>query len=161
MDYRWCTIPINIINTGDTVIEDYKLELIFDANSILAIDDKFHYVNSMLMNQAAVAQINASKEAKREVFESSEYRNVIIFKPIEKNLVQTDHKTFSVGVKPKDGVSEIKISWVVKSRDYKKAGTLLLKVNPQYKDKKVNIEVENESELKEPEIIIEPKIVEE
>jgi len=45
VDYRWCTIPINIINTGDTVIEDYKLELIFDANSILAIDDKFHYVN--------------------------------------------------------------------------------------------------------------------
>jgi len=34
-------------------------------------------------------------------------------------------------------------------------------VNPLYEDKKVNIEVENESELKEPEIIIEPKIVEE
>jgi len=36
-----------------------------------------------------------------------------------------------------------------------------IKINPQYEDKKVHIEVENESELKEPEIIIEPKIVEE
>jgi len=149
------------VSYEDTVIEDYKLELIFDADSILAIDDKFHYVNNVFMNQAAVAQINASNEAKREVFESSEYRNVIIFKPIEKNLVQTDHRTFSVGVKPKDGVSEIKISWVVKSHDYQKTGTLLLKVNPLYEDKKVNIEVENESELKEPEVVIEPKIVEE
>ena len=160
VDYRWCTIPINIKNTGDTVIEDYKLYLIFDTDSILDIDDKFQYISNVLMNQAAVAQINASEEAKREVFESLEFDGVIEFKPIEKNLVQTDHRTFSVGVKPKDCVSEIEISWIVKSRDYQKEGTLILNVNPLYEDKRVNIEVENESEIKESEIIIEPKIVE-
>lgn len=161
VDYRWCTIPINIKNIGDIVIEDYKLHLIFDPDSILNVDDKFHYVNNALMNQAALAQINASKEAKREVFESSEYLNVIIFKPIDKHLVQTDHKTFSVGVKPKDGVSEIEVHWVLKSRDYRKDGIFLLKVSPKYEDRRISVEVENEAELKETEIIIKPKIVEE
>jgi hypothetical protein len=49
----------------------------------------------------------------------------------------------------------------LKSRDYKKSGEIFLKVIPKYEDRKENIEVENDFELKEMEIIIEPKIVEE
>lgn len=160
VDYRWCSIPINIENTGATVIKDYKLYLTFESDKILAIDDGFCYYNDALMDQAMVAQINASKDAKREIFESSEYSNVIEFRPIDPILVQTDKKSFKVKVKPKIMSGEIKIDWDFKSQNYRKEGTLLLKVTPLYEDKKIDIEVEDYSQLKKPEVLIEPKMVE-
>ena len=113
------------------------------------------------MDQAMVAQINASKDAKREVFESLEYSNVIEFRPIDPILVQTDKKSFKVKVKPKIMSGEIKIDWDFKSQNYRKEGTLLLKVTPLYEDKKIDIEVEDCNQLKDSEVIIEPKIIEE
>jgi len=161
VDYRWCTIPINIKNIGATVIEDYKLELMFEPDKISDIDDKFHHLNNWHMNPAVVAQINASKDAKREVFESSEYSNVIEYRPLKSILVQTDYRTFQIGIKPKDKIDQFELKWIVKSRNYSKKGTLHIKVTPEYENKKTYIEVETANELKETEIIIEPKIVEE
>lgn len=156
-DYRWCTIPINIYNIGKTVIENYKLSIIIE--NVLEISDKFHYYNSRLMDQAAVAQINARKDAQREVFESTEYCNVIEYRPKERILVQDDHRTFKIAVKPKDNVQSIKITWILYSRNYKKEGELLLNVEPKFEDKKEKVEVDNIDELKENEVIILPKIV--
>lgn len=156
-DYRWCTIPINIYNIGKTVIENYKLSIIIE--NVLEISDKFHYYNSRLMDQAAVAQINARKDAQREVFESTEYCNVIEYRPKERILVQDDHRTFKIAVKPKDNVQSIKIRWILYSRNYKKEGELLLNVEPKFEDKKEKVEVDNIDELKENEVIISPKIV--
>lgn len=156
-DYRWCTIPINIYNIGKTVIENYKLSIIIE--NVLEISDKFHYYNSRLMDQAAVAQINARKDAQREVFESTEYCNVIEYRPKERILVQDDHRTFKIAVKPKDNVQSIKITWILYSRNYKKEGELLLNVEPKFEDKKEKVEVDNIDELKENEVIISPKIV--
>ena len=135
--------------------------LTFESDKILAIDDGFCYYNNALMDQAMVAQINASKDAKREVFESLEYSNVIEFRPIDPILVQTDKKSFKVKVKPKIMSGEIKIDWDFKSQNYRKEGTLLLKVTPLYEDKKIDIEVEDCNQLKDSEVIIEPKIIEE
>lgn len=160
-DYRWCTISINIYNTGKTVIEDYKLSIIIEMENVLEISDKFHYYNSRLMDQAAVAQINARKDAQREVFESTEYCNVIEYRPKDRILVQDDHRTFKVAVKPKDNVQSIKVMWVLHSRNYKKEGELILNVEHRFEDKKEKIEVDNIDELKENEVIILPKIVEE
>lgn len=156
-DYRWCTIPINIYNIGKTVIENYKLSIIIE--NVLEISDKFHYYNSRLMDQAAVTQINARKDAQREVFESTEYCNVIEYRPKERILVQDDHRTFKIAVKPKDNVQSIKITWILYSRNYKKEGELLLNVEPKFEDKKEKVEVDNIDELKENEVIISPKIV--
>lgn len=160
-DYRWCTISINIYNTGKTVIEDYKLSIIIEMENVLEISDKFHYYNSRLMDQAAVAQINARKDAQREVFESTEYCNVIEYRPKDRILVQDDHRTFKIAVKPKDNVQSIKVMWVLHSRNYKKEGELILNVEPKFEDKKEKVEVDNINELKENEVIILPKIVEE
>ena len=160
-DYRWCTISINIYNTGKTVIEDYKLSIIIEMENVLEISDKFHYYNSRLMDQAAVAQINARKDAQREVFESKEYCNVIEYRPKDRILVQDDHRTFKIAVKPKDNVQSIKVMWVLHSRNYKKEGELILNVEPKFEDKKEKVEVDNIDELKENEVIILPKIVEE
>ena len=160
-DYRWCTISINIYNTGKTVIEDYKLSIIIEMENVLEISDKFHYYNSRLMDQAAVVQINARKDAQREVFESTEYCNVIEYRPKDRILVQDDHRTFKIAVKPKNNVQSIKVMWVLHSRNYKKEGELILNVEPKFEDKKEKVEVDNIDELKENEVIILPKIVEE
>ena len=160
-DYRWCTISINIYNTGKTVIEDYKLSIIIEMENVLEISDKFHYYNSRLMDQAAVAQINARKDAQREVFESTEYCNVIEYRPKDRILVQDDHRTFKIAVKPKDNVQSIKVMWVLYSRNNRKEGELILNVEPKFEDKKEKVEVNNIDELKENEVIILPKIVEE
>ena len=160
-DYRWCTISINIYNTGKTVIEDYKLSIIIEMENVLEISDKFRYYNSRLMDQAAVAQINARKDAQREVFESTEYCNVIEYRPKDRILVQDDHRTFKIAVKPKDNVQSIKVMWVLYSRNYRKEGELILNVEPKFEDKKEKVEVDNIDELKENEVIILPKIVEE
>ena len=160
-DYRWCTISINIYNTGKTVIEDYKLSIIIEMENVLEISDKFRYYNSRLMDQAAVAQINARKDAQREVFESTEYCNVIEYRPKDRILVQDDHRTFKIAVKPKDNVQSIEVMWVIYSRNYRKEGELILNVEPKFEDKKEKVEVDNIDELKENEVIILPKIVEE
>jgi hypothetical protein len=160
-DYRWCTIPISITNTGKTVIENYKLEIIIEWDKVDEISDKFHYLNNIMMDQAAVARINASREAKREVFHSTEYCDVIEYRPKDPVLVQSDHRAFEIAIKPKDNVQSIKIMWVLYSRNYKKEGELLLNVEPKFEDKKEKVEVDNIDELKENEVIILPKIVEE
>ena len=160
-DYRWCTIPISITNTGKTVIENYKLEIIIEWDKVDEISDKFHYLNNIMMDQAAVARINASREAKREVFHSTEYCDVIEYRPKDPVLVQSDHRAFEIAIKPKDNVQSIKIMWVIYSRNYKKEGELLLNVEPKFEDKKEKVEVDNIDELKENEVIILPKIVEE
>lgn len=160
-DKRWCTISINIYNTGKTVIEDYKLSIIIEMENVLEISDNFHYCNSRLMDQAAVAQINAGKDAQREVFKSTEYCDVIEYRPKDRILVQEDHRTFKIAVKPKDNVQSIKVMWVLHSRNYKKKGELILNVEPKFEDKKEKVEVDNIDELKENEVIILPKIVEE
>lgn len=160
-DYRWCTIPISITNTGKTVIENYKLEIIIEWDKVDEISDKFHYLNNIMMDQAAGARINASREAKREVFHSTEYCDVIEYRPKDPVLVQSDHRAFEIAIKPKDNVQSIKIMWVLYSRNYKKEGELLLNVEPKFEDKKEKVEVDNIDELKENEVIILPKIVEE
>lgn len=158
-DYRWCTIPINIKNTGSTTLENYKLYLIFEAETTESISDKYSPYNSRLGDQAAVAQINATRESKREVFESTEYNNVIEYIPKDQCLVQTDSKTFNIGIKPKDGAEEMKIGWSLKSRDYQKEGELIVRVVPDYEDITKNIFVDTTEDLKEPLIEITPKII--
>lgn len=161
IDYTWCQIPFKIVNTGSTVIEDYKLYLSFEPDKIEKLDDMFNSIYSPLMKPADVAQICASEQAQREVFESSEYWNEIEYRPLDKTLVQDDYRRFIVGVKPKPDVGRIHVNWSVRSRNYKKDGYLIINVIPKYDDRTINVEVIDPNDLKETEIIIEPKILEE
>lgn len=160
VDYRWCTIPIKVQNIGDTVIEDVIIYLYFDQKFTAEIDDNFRYLNDRLMNATMIAQINAQMDSEREIFKSSEYNNVIEIR-LKHPLVQTDHRIFEIKVRPKDLAHEIKVLWELKSRDFHKKGNLILKVEPTYENREEIIEVDNESELKETEEEIKPKIVEE
>lgn len=159
VDYRWCNFPITLKNVGSTVIEDYKLTFLFESSKIDDIDDRFRYFDSSpFLDQGRIAIENAQREQRRELFESSEYRNVIDFKPIRPVLVQSDSRNFTLGVKPKDGVQDINIEWLLRSRDYEKKGILLLKVFPEYEEVDKTVQVEFDK-LRDDEISIEPKIV--
>ena len=95
------------------------------------------------------------------MFARREYRNVIDYIPKDAIMVQDDCRTFKIGVKPKDGASEIKVAWEVLSRDYSKQGTLLINVIPSYEEKHNVVIVYNKSELKEAITEIIPKIIKE
>ena len=58
-------------------------------------------------------------------------------------------------------MQSIEVMWVLYSRNYRKEGELILNVEPKFEDKKEKVEVDNIDELKENEVIILPKIVEE
>ncbi|MBR4325813.1 MAG: hypothetical protein IKP73_09850 [Bacteroidales bacterium] len=159
-DHRWCTVKMKIENNGNTTITDYKLYFGVESDKILSIDSGVRYCNDILMDNALRAYHNNKIDEEREVYESDEYDNELIFIPNDKVLVPTDRKLFTFNIKPKDNVNEIKLYWIFKSRDYKKSGGLLIKVNPKYECKTITKLVETESELKEMSISITPKITE-
>lgn len=161
VDYRWCNFKVNIKNIGSTVIEDYRLKLVFDGESIEDLSDKFYYENSRYLSDAAKAQINAERKASREVFAGREYRNVIEYIPKDTTMVQNDHRTFKIGIKPKDEVTDIWVEWQVLSRDFSKLGKLRIKVVPIYEEKQKVMTVYDSSEVKETEVVIAPKIIKE
>lgn len=159
IDYSWCTVPITIKNIGATAIKDYKLYLIFDEDKVEEIDDRFRRFNpGPLFDQVAVMNENINRKKNQEVFESTEFSKVIEFRPLNSILVQDDHITFKIGVKPQNYTNEILLQWILKSRDYKKNGELSIKVNAQIEDKVVWHESE---EPKEDKVVIKPKIIEE
>lgn len=158
IDKRWCKLHINIKNIGSTVIKAPKLILYFQSKDIEELDDEFYYCNRFGINEAARAQINASRDAKREVFQT--YRNGIEYRPKETVFVQTDDCNFTISIIAADGVSAFPLYWRFLCENYQKKGTLTINVEKNIEDKTKNIEVENESDVKSDEVTIEPKIVE-
>lgn len=157
-DKRWCKLNIHIENIGSTVIKSPKFILFFNPEDIEKLDDRVYYCNTFGINDAAKAQINANIDAKREVFQT--YRNVIEYRPKESVFVQKDDRDFTISVIVAKDVSTFQLSWRFLCEDYQKEGFLTINVEPNIEDKIKNIEVENESDVKPDEVIIEPKIIE-
>ena len=158
VDKRWCRVRFMIENIGSTVIKTPKLILYFDTKDILDIDDRFSYCNDVLVNDALRAQINASREANREVFQT--YKNAVEYKPKESTFVQMDKRFFSIDVMPADGVARFPVYWKFLCEDYAKNGLLMINVKPRIEDKIEVVTVFDESELKPEEVTIVPKIIE-
>ena len=159
VDYRWQDIQVVIKNVGSTAVTDYKLYLYFDADGVEQLSDKFHYENSIYLSDAVKASINDTLDKEREVYETTSPFEIHII-PKQNILVQTDDDSFTIGVKPKDNVSEIKVEWDFKSKDYNKTGQFIISVAPDYEDEVEVINVESYSEVKPDELVVIPKIVE-
>lgn len=158
IDKRWCKLHIHIENIGSTVIKTPKLILCFRSEDIEKLDDGFYYCNAFSINEAAKAQINASRDTKREVFQT--YQNEVEYRPKESVFVQTDHRDFTISIIAADGVSAFPLYWRFLCEDYQKEGSLTINVEKNIEDKTKNIQVENESEVKPDKVTIEPKIIE-
>ena len=159
IDKRWCELNIRIENVGKTVIKTPKLVVSFRPEDIVKIDDDFYYCNDWGINEAAKAQINAGRDAKREVFQT--YKNQLEYRPKNSVFVQKDYLHFHMGLIPADGIKALPLFWKFLCEDYQKEGFLTINVEPKIEECIRTIEVYDELELKPDEVCIEAKIVEE
>lgn len=158
IDKRWCKLNIRIVNIGNTVIKTPKLIVFFRLEDIVRIDDDFHYCNTFGLNEAAKAQINAGRDAKREVFQT--YRNQIEYRPKDSVFVQRDYRDFHISIIPVEGIKALPLFWQFLYEDYHKEGFLTINVEPKIDEQIKTVEVNDESELKPDEVSIEAKIIE-
>ena len=78
--------------------------------------------------------------------------------PIDhRDLVQNDGVVLDLNIVPQDDTTEIKTRWGFLAEDFCAKGELTIHVVPQYEDVEETIEVETEEQIKEDEIVIEPK----
>lgn len=158
IDRRWCKLQISIENTGSTVLKTPKLIVFFREEDIEDISDRFSYFNEPFISDAVKAQINASRDAKREVFQR--YSNGIEYIPKDSIVVQKDTRSFTISVKPADGVKSFPLYWQFLCEDYDTDGNLTINVEPSIEARTKTIEVDKEEDLNPDEVVVEPKIVE-
>lgn len=158
IDKRWCKLRIQIENTGSTVIKNPKVKVQFRPDDIEKISDRFSYLNAWGISDAAKAQINANRDANRELFQT--YRNEIEYRPKENVFLQTDKKNFTISIIPADEIKILSLFWKFLCEDYQKEGSLTIKVEPKIEESERVVEVYNKSELKPDEVRVEAKIIE-
>lgn len=158
VDKRWCRLNINIKNIGSTVIRSPKLKIYFSSEDIEKISDRFSYCNEFLIDSATKAQINANKDANREVFQT--YSNEIEYRPKESTFVQKDERDFSISIIAADDITQLQMGWLFLCEDYQKNGCLTINVEPVVEENTETIIVYDEEAVKPDEIKVIPKIVE-
>lgn len=158
IDKRWCQLHIQIENIGSTVIKSPKLKVCFRPDDIEKISDRFSYCNDFFIDSATKAQINANKDANREVFQT--YRNEIEYRPKKTTFVQKDVLDFKISIIPTDGITQLPLGWSFLCEDYQKDGCLAIIVEPVFEEKTETILVYNKDDLKPDEVTFNPKIVE-
>ena len=157
---QWCEIPIKIENIGATVIEDFKLYFRAKEEYVEELDSGIEYVTGIEFSSSFKMEMNRRIDEEREVFESAESSNELVYIPKDSVLVQKDRRFFTFKIGLKYGVKIIPICWDFKSRDYHKSGELTIIVNPQFEERVRKQKVNDSYETKQPEVIIEPKIIE-
>ena len=153
---QWCEIPIKIENTGTTVIEDYKLYFSTKKESVECISTGIEYLSDVFLDSYRM-EMNRRIDEDRELYESADSENELVYIPNDTILVQTDRRLFSFKIGLKYGVDMIPIYWNFKSRNYNKKGLLKILVIPRYEEK---TETRSCSDLRESEVLIEAKILE-
>lgn len=155
---QWCEIPIKIENTGTTVIEDYKLYFSTKKESVECISTGIEYLSDVFLDSSFRMEMNRQIDEDRELYESADSENELVYIPNDTILVQTDRRLFSFNIGLKYGVDMIPIYWNFKSRNYNKKGLLKILVIPRYEEK---TETRSCFDLRESEVFIEAKILEE
>ena len=104
---------------------DWKFCFYFQSKDIEELDDEFYYCNRFGINEAARAQINASRDAKQEVFQT--YRNGIEYRPKETVFVQTDDRNFTISIIAAADVSAFPLYWRFLCENYQNVLLLIEK----------------------------------
>lgn len=159
VDKRWCILDIRIENIGKTVIKSPKLIVSFRLEDIIMIDDNFYYCNALGIDEAARVQINAGRDARREVFQT--YKNRLEYIPKNSVFVQKDYRDFQMSIIPADGIKRLPLIWRFLCEDYQKEGYLIINVDSIVEEHIETIEVYDKSELKPDEISLKAKIIKE
>ena len=132
--FEWPQIlwmSLHIINIGNSVIEDFKLELDFEGDFIKVGTEKGHYLYN--------------PNFKNNVKEYNNTKKSLYIKPIEKILVQDEYlNSGNFFLKPKTiEQTLIKLNWKFLSRDYTDSGFLTIKILPKFHTSIIEKEAES------------------
>jgi len=133
-----CQFEIIMVNTGSMVIEDWRVALKFVGEHKDLMDDLGG--DSFLL-----------KLGNRRTYVDG---NTIHFTPNKNQpLIQKDNEYFEAYIIPECKEYTIPIHWELLARDYDSNGEILLKVEPEYEDRFIYVDVDTEEEIKDDEII--------
>lgn len=139
--YVWgqnCWLKLQVINDGQSVIEDFKIELDFEGVFEKVGAETGHYI----INPNYVNNIREYNNTEKSLY----------IKPKNKTLVQGDYfNTGNFYIKPKVSGenSEVIVNWKLLSRDYTDTGSLVIKIEPKFHTVVINEFVDNPEEARE------------
>lgn len=114
----WAKLPIFFENTGQEVIEDYKLEF--------KLDGEFSEIGEK--NLFSLAYV---KESSLHVWDDGSF----MYQPYDNRpLTQGDSHGFELKLKPLSQEYELRINWKLFARDFSDKGNLLVNISPEYVD---------------------------
>lgn len=140
-NYEWgqtCWLTLHITNDGQSVIEDFKIELDFEGDFIRVGTERANYIyNPHFVNN---------------VKEYSNTEKSLLIEPKNSILVQGDYfKTGNFYIQPKISgeISEVILHWKLLSRDYTDSGKLIIKIEPKYHKISTDLYVDNVVDVRE------------
>ncbi|SEW57447.1 hypothetical protein [Chitinophaga arvensicola] len=115
-----CWFRLSIVNTGQAVIEDFKIELDFEGEIIKVGVER----GDALFNPGFRNNVHAYNNTEMALY----------IKPEQKTLVQNDSIiSGNFYIEPKIATeTEVNIKWKILARDYTDSGILYIKVIPKY-----------------------------
>jgi len=120
-NHSWCSFEVYIINSGNRVLEDWKLWLEF-SNDVATIDGETQKIMGTRLYNKDTTTTWIYEEDKS-----------ILYKPINNApLIQKDSKSFKCLCLPETKSKEIKLHWQLLARDFDREGDIILKVNPEF-----------------------------
>lgn len=140
-NYVWgqnCWLKLHITNDGQSVIEDFKIELDFEGDFEKVGAETGHY----LINPNYINNIREYSNTEKSLY----------IKPKNKTLVQGDYfNTGNFYIKPKVSGenSEVIVNWKLLSRDYTDSGSLIIKIVPKFHTVVITEFVDNPEEARE------------
>ena len=108
---QWQDISMIIENVGTTVIEDFKLYFSTDKGCVEQLDCGVEYVSSIYASPSFRMEMNRRIDEDREVYESIESQNELVYMPNDSVLVQTDRRIFSFKIGLKYATKEAFLSY--------------------------------------------------
>lgn len=129
-NHSWCEFDIEMVNIGETVLEDYSLDLQFEESEVKAITN----FNDNFSNNILEIEINKIKTEKMELFHYKDNDYALLFEPKNQTLVQKGKRVIRVGILPRSTASEIHIKWKLLARNFDSEGLLEIPVVPSFID---------------------------
>jgi len=131
----WSETEIIIRNTGEKVIEDWKLFLNVEKNKFKYIDDD---------SPKGFDRLSFKDWHKYQTCWVHKEKNYFSYNPLENcPLIQKDSRSFKIFILPNLDVNEIKLTWELLSRDYSDEGEIIIRINHEITEKINVIEVNN------------------
>jgi hypothetical protein len=150
VNLSWVELRVEMVNIGSAVIEDWKLDLRFEAG-VRRIHDRSTYVGMMTIPDLSTMGMIARIE---------EDEMTVYYRPMDDRLlVQSDIRSFNVPLLIYFDANEITVSWTLLARDFKMNGSSKISVKPKYQEEVEIEEVFDESDLFEDKIRIECIII--